>query len=249
MELHESSESNSTESGKRSRSEVDESPVLPRSFVSIDSFLDSVSIGATAGSPALGTSLLKVRAVEQLDLLIDDDGSADDGSPAQPRTVSLPDNVPLPEPEPEPEFDHKLPSPPPPPAPQTQSRAAALARAQPPAGSVLSSSSDGSDDSSDRPEPGGAVFDVVQEVSCAAWFCLDSQLLTCRWSCTPGKGLLPVGRCVGNSAVSRQENSRVVVRHPTVITGGYSATFRLPVQPTFAPIKPSPIACAAFTTT
>jgi outer membrane biosynthesis protein TonB len=82
---------------------------------------------------------------------------------AQPEPEPEPEPQPEPEPEPEPEPDH---------GPQTQSREAALARAQPP-GSVLSSSSDGSDDSSDRPEPGGAVFDVVQEVSRAACFCLD----------------------------------------------------------------------------
>ena len=152
--------SRSTGSGSLRRSDEDGSPALPprESFVSIESFLDSVSNGAVIGTPEINSR--RLRPVEPLDLLEEDaeESSAPAASPFPPE----------PEPEPEPEPGPvTIPAPPVPPPrpslPQPQSREASLALAQPPTGSVLSSS-DGSDDSGDQPEPGGAVFDVVQEV-------------------------------------------------------------------------------------
>ena len=133
------------------------------SFLSIDSFLDSVSTGALLGTPDVHTRNL--RPVDPLDLLEED---ADLPAPEQFAFQ--------PEPEPELEPDsgigvglgREIPKPVPPPRPQTQSREAALVKARSPVGSAVSSL-EGSDDSGDRPEPGGAVFDVVHQVRCTVW--------------------------------------------------------------------------------
>ena len=154
----------SDQSNRSTGSDEDGSPAVPPrdSFVSIESFLDSVSTGAVIGTPDINSR--RLRPVEPLDLL--EEGTEDSAAPEA--ALFPPEPEPEPEPEPGPATISAPPVPPPRPSlPQFQSREAALAAAQPPTGSVLSSS-DGSDDSGDQPEPGGAVFDVVQEVRCPA---------------------------------------------------------------------------------
>ena len=149
-----------------SRSDATTSPaVMPNSYVSIDSFLDSVSTsltgGAVAGSPPVRPSAHQM--VKALELDAGEEGSSFGSDMAAP-LLFLPDMEPEPEPESEPNpTELGVIIAPPPLGLLTQSRAAALARSKSPARSVLSSS-DGSDDSGGKPEAGGAVFDVLHEV-------------------------------------------------------------------------------------
>ena len=163
MELRGSPDPSShSTSGSLGGNDVGATPRISISrFLSIDSFLDSVSTGVAGGTPDL-RSRSALHPVEPLDLVAEEDVVIS-GMP-------VPVQLFPPEPEPEPELEPGIRGPPVPPLPpRSQSRAAALAQARPPSGSVLSSS-DGSDDSGNRPEPGGAMFDVTLEV-CRARSC------------------------------------------------------------------------------
>ena len=209
----------STGSGSLGGNDEGASPRVPLArFLSIDSFLDSVSTGVAGGTPEPLRSRSALHSVEPLDLVAEEAVSSG---------VPVPGQLFSPEPEPEPE--PRIPAPPVPPRPpRSQSRAAALAQARPPSGSV-NSSSDGSDDSGSRPEPGGAVFDVTLEVCRAAWFFQHRKRSRAELCIRAGEQHWPDGGCDGNPAVSTQENHHFVVRRPNSQNGTVLAARCLPV--------------------
>jgi hypothetical protein len=141
--------------------------LLPHSFVSIDSFLDSVSTSAAvSGTPQARrlTDDATTPVLPPLGLSLDEepDGLVLDGSSgSEPPAVDIFHYEPEPEPAPDRDADvHARGAPVPPPPPPVMSRAEHTRFARPP--SELSSS--GSSSHSSEPESGGAVFDVVHEV-------------------------------------------------------------------------------------
>ena len=144
---------------------------LPSSFLSIDSFLDSVSACAAAGTPLAvrdaAPMVLGLTLDEALEGL-EDAGTGDSSRGSESSTPAL--FLYEPEPEPEPGALSDTGTRPLPPPPTAQSKAQQTRYARPP--SEFSSSGTGSSDadgSTGKPDSGGAVFDVVHEVgSCEA---------------------------------------------------------------------------------